>query len=103
LPNTTTRAEATRPVAKALTAAGPGRRRARAGRRQGRQGAAEAAAKLDGVAKVLLADDARLCATWLAEPLAALIVSLAGGYDAIIAPATTSARTSCRASPRCST
>ena len=39
----------------------------------------------------------------LAEPLAALIVSLAGGYDAIVAPATTTARTSCRASPRCST
>ncbi|MGZ9081284.1 MAG: electron transfer flavoprotein subunit alpha/FixB family protein [Rhodoplanes sp.] len=50
--------------------------------------AAEAAAKLDGVAKVLLADDA-LYEHMVAEPVAALIVSLAGGYDAILAPATT--------------
>ena len=49
--------------------------------------AAEQAAKLSGVSKVLLADDASLANT-LAEPLAALIVSLAGSYDAIVAAAT---------------
>jgi electron transfer flavoprotein alpha subunit len=50
--------------------------------------AADAAAKLDGVAKVLIAD-ADIYAHHLAEPLAALIVSLASPYDAIVAPATT--------------
>src|ERR1700691_5856391 len=54
-------------------------------------GAAEAAAKLQGVAKVLVADDP-LYAHGLAEPLAALIVSLAPGYDAIVAPSTASAK-----------
>ena len=49
--------------------------------------AADAAAKLSGVSKVLLAEDASL-ANNLAEPLAALIVSLAGNYDAIVAAAT---------------
>ena len=53
--------------------------------------AAEAAAKLDGVAKVLLVDDA-LYEHMVAEPVAALIVSLAGGYDAILAPATTTGK-----------
>jgi electron transfer flavoprotein alpha subunit len=48
---------------------------------------AEAAAKISGVAKVLSAD-AALYAHHLAEPLAALIVSLAGGYSHILAPAT---------------
>ncbi|MCJ8520282.1 electron transfer flavoprotein alpha subunit [Pseudorhizobium tarimense] len=57
----------------------------------GAQGAADAAAKLDGVSKVLLADSGDL-ANNLAEPLADLIVSLAGGYDTIIAPATASAK-----------
>jgi electron transfer flavoprotein alpha subunit len=52
---------------------------------------ADAAAKLDGVAKVLLADGAPYEHA-LAEPLAALIVSLAGAYDAIVAPATTSGK-----------
>jgi electron transfer flavoprotein alpha subunit len=47
-------------------------------------GAAEAAAKLAGVARVRVADDARY-AHGLAEPLAALIVSLAGEYSAIVA------------------
>jgi electron transfer flavoprotein alpha subunit len=51
------------------------------------RGAAEAAAKLNGVAKVLLADDAAY-AHDLAEPLAALLRSLASGYDAFVAPAT---------------
>jgi electron transfer flavoprotein alpha subunit len=55
------------------------------------KGAAEAAAKLDGVAKVLVAD-AEPYAHQLAEPLAALIVSLAGQYDAIVAPATTTGK-----------
>jgi electron transfer flavoprotein alpha subunit len=52
------------------------------------RGVAEAAAKIDGVAKVLLADNPSF-AHMLAEPVAALIVSLAGGYDALMAPATT--------------
>ena len=50
--------------------------------------AAEAAAKIGGVAKVLHADDAAL-AKQLAEPMAALIVQLAEGYDAILSPAGT--------------
>jgi electron transfer flavoprotein alpha subunit len=50
-------------------------------------GAAAAAASLDGVAKVLVADDASL-AHGLAEPIAALVVSLAAGRSAIVAPAT---------------
>jgi electron transfer flavoprotein alpha subunit len=53
--------------------------------------AAEAATKLDGVAKVLLAD-APAYEHMLAEPTAALIVSLAGPYDTIAAPATTSGK-----------
>lgn len=53
----------------------------------GAKAAADAAAKLSGVSKVLLVDDASL-ANNLAEPLAALIVSLAGSYDTIIAAAT---------------
>jgi electron transfer flavoprotein alpha subunit len=52
---------------------------------------ADAAAKLDGVKKVLLAD-APTYQHALAEPLAALIVSLAGPYDAILAPATTNGK-----------
>jgi electron transfer flavoprotein alpha subunit len=52
---------------------------------------ADAAAKLDGVAKVVVAD-APAYEHHLAEPLAALIVSLAGPYDAIVAPATTSGK-----------
>ncbi len=53
--------------------------------------AADAAAKLDGVAKVLIADGAAY-EHQLAEPLAALIVSLAGAYDALVAPATTNGK-----------
>jgi len=53
----------------------------------GAKAAAEQAAKLSGVSKVLLADDASL-GNNLAEPLAALIVSLAGSYDAIVSAAT---------------
>ena len=53
--------------------------------------AAEAAAKLQGVEKVLLADDARYD-HMLAEPTAALIASLAGPYDAIVAAASTTGK-----------
>jgi electron transfer flavoprotein alpha subunit len=53
----------------------------------GAKAAAEQASKLAGVSKVLVADDASL-ANNLAEPLAALIVSLAGNYDTIVAAAT---------------
>ncbi|MEK6204330.1 MAG: FAD-binding protein [Amylibacter sp.] len=53
--------------------------------------AAKAAASLDGVAKVLCADDAAY-GNGLAEPVADLIVSLAGDYDHIVAPATTNAK-----------
>ncbi|WP_026319205.1 electron transfer flavoprotein subunit alpha/FixB family protein [Amorphus coralli] len=52
---------------------------------------ADQAAKLDGVAKVLVAEADGYAAP-LAEPLAALIVSLADGYDALVAPATTSGK-----------
>ncbi len=54
-------------------------------------GAAEAAAKISGVAKVLCADDAAY-GNGLAEPIADLIVSLAGDYGHILAPATTSGK-----------
>ena len=49
---------------------------------------AEAAGKLDGVAKVLHAD-ADALEKKLAEAMEALVVSIAGDYDAILAPATT--------------
>ena len=52
---------------------------------------ADAAAKLDGVNKVLLAQ-APAYEHMLAEPMAALIVSLAGPYETIVAPATASAK-----------
>jgi len=51
----------------------------------------EQAAKLAGVSKVLVADDAAY-GHQLAEPVAALIVSLAGAYDAIVGAATASAK-----------
>ena len=53
--------------------------------------AGEAAAKIDGISKVLVAEDASL-GHRLAESTAALIVSLAGDYDHIVAPATTDAK-----------
>jgi electron transfer flavoprotein alpha subunit len=53
--------------------------------------AGEAAAKIAGVSKVLVAEDAMLVHR-LAEPTAALIVSLADAYDHIVAPATTDAK-----------
>jgi electron transfer flavoprotein alpha subunit len=58
---------------------------------KGAKPAADAAAKLAGVTKVLLADADEL-ENRLAEPLAATIVSLAGAYDTIVAPATTSGK-----------
>ncbi len=54
-------------------------------------GAAAAAAGLTGVARVLLADEARYGAG-LAEPLAALLVELAAGYGAIVAAATSTGK-----------
>ncbi|WP_249691921.1 electron transfer flavoprotein subunit alpha/FixB family protein [Stappia sp. WLB 29] len=54
---------------------------------KGARAAAEQAAKIAGAAKVLLADGDGL-AQQLAEPMSELIVSLADGYDAIVAPAT---------------
>jgi electron transfer flavoprotein alpha subunit len=58
---------------------------------KGCRGVAEEAAKLAGIQKVLLAEDATL-EHRLAEPTAALIVSLAGPYDALVAPATTTGK-----------
>jgi len=54
-------------------------------------GAADEAAKIDGVAKVLCADDASY-GNGLAEPVAALVVLLAGDFEHIVAPATTHAK-----------
>jgi electron transfer flavoprotein alpha subunit len=54
---------------------------------QGCRAAAEQAAKISGAAKVLLAEGEGL-AQQLAEPMADLVLSLAEGYDAIVAPAT---------------
>lgn len=53
--------------------------------------AGEAAAKIDGVAKVLVADDAAYDHE-LAENMGTLIVSLAGDYSHILAPATTNGK-----------
>ncbi|MGF1658953.1 MAG: electron transfer flavoprotein subunit alpha/FixB family protein [Rubrimonas sp.] len=53
--------------------------------------AAQAAAALDGVAKVLTAEAPAL-AHGLAEPLADLVVALASGYDHVVAPASTTGK-----------
>ncbi len=53
--------------------------------------AATEAATIDGVTRVLCAEDASL-GHRLAEPTAALVVSLAGDYTHILAPATTDAK-----------
>ncbi len=53
--------------------------------------AADEAAKIAGVSKVLVAEDA-IYGHRLAEPTAALIVSLAGDYSHIAAPSTTDAK-----------
>ncbi|MDO5620679.1 MAG: FAD-binding protein [Paracoccus sp. (in: a-proteobacteria)] len=58
---------------------------------QGCEAAASDAAKLDGVAKVVCVSDAAY-AHGLAEPLADLIVAMAGDYSHIVLPATASAK-----------
>jgi electron transfer flavoprotein alpha subunit len=55
------------------------------------QGAAQGAAKIDGVSKVLIADAAQY-AHGLGENLANLIVGIASGYTHLVAPATTSGK-----------
>ncbi len=57
----------------------------------GCRAAADEAAKLSGVEKVLCADDPRYDHS-LAEPVAALVVSLAPAYEAIVSAATTSGK-----------
>jgi electron transfer flavoprotein alpha subunit len=57
----------------------------------GCRGVAEATAKLDGVAKVLLADDP-IYKHRLPEPLAPIILSIAGSYEHIVAPGTTTGK-----------
>ncbi len=52
---------------------------------------AEAAARIPGVSKVLVADNAAYAAQ-LAENMSALIVEVASGYDAVIAAATPNAK-----------
>ncbi len=58
---------------------------------QNAKAVADAAAKIAGAAKVLLADDAQY-GHQLAENMAALIVELAGKYDAVLSPASTSGK-----------
>jgi len=55
---------------------------------QGAQAAADSAAKISGIRKVLLAESAGLGKT-LAEAVEATVLPLASGYDAILAPANT--------------
>jgi len=54
-------------------------------------GVAEAAGRIAGVAKVLVGDDAAY-AHGLPENVAPLVVGLMGGYDAFVAPATTTGK-----------
>jgi electron transfer flavoprotein alpha subunit len=58
---------------------------------KGSRPVAEAAARLDGVKKVLLADGPAY-EHMLAEPVAALLVALAPSYEAMVAPATTTGK-----------
>ena len=58
---------------------------------KGAQGVADAAAKVAGVSKVLLADDAAYEHA-LAENVAPLIEGLMANYDAVVAPATSRAK-----------
>lgn len=58
---------------------------------KGCKGVAEAAARIKGVAKVLVCDDAAYDHP-LAESLAPLVKNLANGYSAILAPATTTGK-----------
>ncbi|MFN3170396.1 MAG: electron transfer flavoprotein subunit alpha/FixB family protein [Hyphomicrobiales bacterium] len=57
----------------------------------GADAVAKEAASLQGVQKVLHAEDAALEHA-LAEPMAALIITMADGYDAFVAPATTTGK-----------
>ncbi|OWV99765.1 electron transfer flavoprotein subunit beta [Rhizobium sp. R72] len=57
----------------------------------GARAAADQAARLSGVSRVLVAEDASLAHN-LAEPLAALIVQLSANYDTIIAAATSTGK-----------
>jgi electron transfer flavoprotein alpha subunit len=57
----------------------------------GAQGAADAAARIAGVAKVLLADDAAYGHA-LAENVAPLVAGLMANYDAFVAPATSNGK-----------
>jgi electron transfer flavoprotein alpha subunit len=79
-------------TAKALTAAteiGGGVHILVAGK--GAKPAAEAASKLKGAGKVILVE-ADALENRMAEPLAATIVAMAGDYDAIVAPATSTGK-----------
>ncbi|NYS76473.1 MULTISPECIES: FAD-binding protein [Halomonadaceae] len=58
---------------------------------EGVQAAADAAAKLDGVSKVRVADNA-VYAHQLAEPMVALLVELAGDYTHVLASASTTGK-----------
>ena len=58
---------------------------------QGAKPAADAAAKVAGVSKVLLADDARY-ANMLAENVAPLVAGLAKSYSHVLSPATTNGK-----------
>lgn len=58
---------------------------------QGAKGAADGAAKIAGVAKVLLADDAAYGHA-LAENVAPLVADLMAGYDAFVVPATSNGK-----------
>ncbi|CAH1044236.1 electron transfer flavoprotein subunit alpha/FixB family protein [Halomonas sp. TD01] len=58
---------------------------------EGVQAAADAAAKLDGVSKVRIADNA-VYAHQLAEPMGALLVELAGDYTHVLASASTTGK-----------
>ncbi|MGY4877875.1 electron transfer flavoprotein subunit alpha/FixB family protein [Vreelandella aquamarina] len=58
---------------------------------EGVQAAAEAAAKLDGVSKVRVADNA-VYAHQLAEPIGALLVELGNGYTHVLASASTTGK-----------
>jgi len=55
---------------------------------EGAKAAADSAAKIKGVRKVLLAESAELGKT-LAEAVEATVLPIAGGYDAILSPANT--------------
>ncbi len=58
---------------------------------EGVQAAGEAAAKLEGVSRVRVADNA-VYAYQLAEPMGALLVELAGGYTHVLASASTTGK-----------